>query len=213
MANIFVIDYETNGLNPYYNEIIEVAIKKIGSDNYYQTLVKPMNLSPINGYVTKKIVEITGITNDMIHESGVDKDVSTYNTIQYIKNNVPQDNSPIYLLAHNGNGFDFIFFRKYITEYNQENDMKLDQSVLNRINFIDTLLVAKSYLKNEYVNQPGLCRRYNIKNEAEHRALGDVLALEKLYIEMCKQKSLISKKSVPTYYFENPDILLNELFI
>ena len=193
MANIFVIDYETNGLNPYYNEIIEVAIKKIGLDNYYQTLVKPRNLSPINGYVTKKIVEITGITNDMILESGVDKDVSTYNTIQYIKNNVPQDNSPIYLLAHNGNGFDFIFFRKYIAEYNKENDMKLDQSVLNRINFIDTLLVAKSYLKNEYVNQPGLCKRYNIKNEAEHRALGDVLALENYTLKCVSKKSLISK--------------------
>lgn len=212
MSNIFVIDYETNGLNPYHNEIIEVAIKKIDSDNHYQTLVKPTNLHAIHGYVSPKIIQITGITNEMINESGVEKHISTYNTIQYIANNVSDDNSPIYLLAHNGNGFDFIFLRRYVHEYNLANEVDIDISILNRIVFIDTLLVAKSYLKNEYVNQPGLCKKYNIKNEAEHRALGDVLALEKLYKEMCRQKSMISKKNDETYYFNNPNILLQELY-
>tara|TARA_B110000285_G_scaffold230160_1_gene296224 strand:+ start:1452 stop:2093 length:642 start_codon:yes stop_codon:yes gene_type:complete len=212
MSNIFVIDYETNGLNPYYNEITEVAIKKVDNDNYYQTLVKPTDISPIHGYVSPRIVKITGITNEMINESGIDKNISTYNTIQYISNNVPNDNSPIYLLAHNGNGFDFIFLRRYIHEYNLVNEVEIDNSILTRIMFIDTLLVAKTYLRNEYVNQPGLCKKYNIKNEAEHRALGDVQALEKLYKEMCRQKSMISKKSDETYYFDNPNIVLQELF-
>ena len=212
MKNYFTIDYETNGLNPYYNQIIEVAIKKIGTENHYQSLVQPKQTIPIHGYVTPKIVSITGITNEMILESGVQEDVATFNTLQYISNNVPDDDSPIYLLAHNGNGFDFIFLRRYIRDYNQNNEIQLNQSIIDRIQFIDTLLVAKTYLKNEYVNQPGLCKKYNIVNEAEHRALGDVLALEKLFSVMCQQKSLIQGK-LRNYYFEHPEILINELFI
>ena len=27
MSNVFIIDFETNGLNPYYNDVIELAVK------------------------------------------------------------------------------------------------------------------------------------------------------------------------------------------
>ena len=33
--NTFILDFETTGLNPYHNEIIEVAIKKYKEDNIY----------------------------------------------------------------------------------------------------------------------------------------------------------------------------------
>ena len=33
MENIFIIDFETTGLNPYLNDIIEVAIKKINEED------------------------------------------------------------------------------------------------------------------------------------------------------------------------------------
>ena len=36
--NLFFLDFETTGLNPYLNDIIEIAIKKYGSDDFYQTL-------------------------------------------------------------------------------------------------------------------------------------------------------------------------------
>ena len=53
---------------------------------------------------------------------------------------------------------------------------------MNRFKYIDSLLLSKLFLKEERVNQPGLCRRYNICNDMERRAIGDVNALEKLYI-------------------------------
>ena len=67
-------------------------------------------------------------------------------------------------------------------------------NVLNRIKFIDTLNLAKSsHLRNERHNQPGLCKKYQITNQATHRALGDVKALEQLYIKMCEQFSFHRK--------------------
>ena len=41
MHTILILDFETTGLNPYLNDIIEIAIKKIGCDETFQTLVKP----------------------------------------------------------------------------------------------------------------------------------------------------------------------------
>ena len=41
VANLFFIDYEATGHNPYFDTITEVAIKKIFTDDYYQSLVIP----------------------------------------------------------------------------------------------------------------------------------------------------------------------------
>ena len=32
MDNLFVLDFETTGLNPYLNDVIEIAVKKIGTN-------------------------------------------------------------------------------------------------------------------------------------------------------------------------------------
>jgi len=205
--NLFILDYETTGLSPYFDGITEVAIKKLGEDHYYQTLVKP----PINGihykYVSDANIKITGITNEMIDEFGIDTNVSLYNTIKYIKNNSLE--GPIYIVAHNGTNFDFILLRRMIFNYQGD---PLNNDILNRINFIDSLNLAKAYIKNERHNQPGLCKKYQIVNESAHRALGDVNALEKLYIKMCEQFSFHNHKN-SDYYLNNPKILTQHLFI
>ena len=41
MNNTFLIDFETTGLNPYHDEIIEFAIKKYNDVSHIQSLVKP----------------------------------------------------------------------------------------------------------------------------------------------------------------------------
>ena len=205
--NLFILDYETTGLSPYFDGITEVAIKKLGEDHYYQTLVKP----PINGihykYVSDANIKITGITNEMIDEFGIDTNVSLYNTIKYIENNSLE--GPIYIVAHNGTNFDFILLRRMIFNYQGD---PLNNDILNRINFIDSLNLAKAYIKNERHNQPGLCKKYQIVNESAHRALGDVNALEKLYIKMCEQFSFHNHKN-SDYYLNNPKILTQHLFI
>ena len=45
--------------------------------------------------------------------------------------------------------------------FNYQGD-PLNNDILNRINFIDSLNLAKAYIKNERHNQPGLCKKYQI---------------------------------------------------
>lgn len=65
-SDYVVIDIETTGLDPLYDEIIEVSavryIDNVMSDRYV-SLVKPEN--PISDF----IANLTGITNDMVSNS------------------------------------------------------------------------------------------------------------------------------------------------
>ena len=45
--------------------------------------------------------------------------------------------------------------------------------------------------KKESVKQSILRRKYNVKNFAEHRAIGDIQALEQVYIRLCEQFSIL----------------------
>lgn len=64
-----VLDLETTGLNPYKDEIIEFGAIRVSLDSDthpgFQTLVKPQ------GIVSKKITEITGITQEMLDRDGI----------------------------------------------------------------------------------------------------------------------------------------------
>lgn len=208
--NIFFIDYETTGLNPYYNEPIEIAVKKLDSENYFQSLITP-ELNGINyQYVPQKIQEITGITDKDIIKSGKNIDDVSLSLLEYMKNNSGE--GPIYILAHNGYLFDFIFFRKMINEYLSKGGVKTRgtsfKSVIDRFEYIDTVLVARLLLRDETVRQPSLCKKYNIINDSEHRAYGDIIALEKIYKILCKHLSYIHKKNDEKYYIDRPDELL-----
>ena len=61
---VIILDFETSGLNPYQDDIIEIGAKVMGTDNYYTTLVKPRSDKLINA----KITEITGITNRLLRK-------------------------------------------------------------------------------------------------------------------------------------------------
>ena len=58
-------DFETTGLNPYHDEIIEFAFKN--DDDSISSLVKPS--SPLKTEITS----ITGITNQMIQKEGINQ--------------------------------------------------------------------------------------------------------------------------------------------
>ena len=115
--NILFLDFETTGLNPYLNDVIEVAIKKYDNEDYYQTLVKPKRLPRgLVTYIPPHITNLTHITDQMIHDDSITKSKAVYNMLQYIET-VCNNENPIYLISHNGTVFDFIIFRKLINEY------------------------------------------------------------------------------------------------
>ena len=61
MITKVILDFETSGLNPYHDDIIEIAMKVMDSDNQFTTLVKPKS----NECISDEISSLTGITNKM----------------------------------------------------------------------------------------------------------------------------------------------------
>ena len=89
----------------------------------------------------------------------------------------------------------------------------INESLVKRFKYIDTVLLARYLLPNDRVNQPLLCKRFNIKNNNEHRSMGDVNSLISIYVIICEQLSRIRGKKSDNYYLENTKDILEELFI
>ena len=200
LNNLFVLDFETTGLNPYLNDVIEIAVKKIGENDYYQTLVKPEELPPgLVKYVPPFITKLTGINDQMIIENSINPDNAITKTVEYI--NERSTRGPIYVISHNGTTFDFLILKRLMKQY------KISERFIRRLKYLDTLLFSKLFIKEGRFRQQDLCKRYNIVNDSEHRAMGDILALEKLYLSLCNEYSSIIDRDIKI------DEIIEEIYI
>ena len=185
--NIFFIDFETTGLNPYHDEIIEFAIKQRDTDDFISNVVRPNKTKVI----PPRITEITNITNDMVFSN---LSITPMNACELIFTFLKENYSGegfIYLIAHNGIPFDFVILKTLIKTYanNIDNDVKnIDLfDIYPKIRFIDSLDVSRKLVKNLYsYSQKNLCRVFNIVQENAHRAYGDVDDLNKVYNAVIK---------------------------
>lgn len=200
LNNLFVLDFETTGLNPYLNDVIEIAVKKIGENDYYQTLVKPEELPPgLVKYVPPFITKLTGINDKMIIENSINPDNAITKTVEYI--NERSTRGPIYIISHNGTTFDFLILKRLMKQY------KISERFIRRLKYLDTLLFSKLFIKDGRFRQQDLCKRYNIVNDSEHRAMGDILALEKLYLSLYNEYSSIIDRDITI------DEIIDEIYI
>jgi len=182
--NTFYIDFETTGLNPYHDEIIEFAIKKNNSEFKIENLVKPTRTI----LIPEKITEITGITSDMIFNN-----VNVISNMKAVENMFTflgehyDGNGYIYLVAHNGIRFDFVFFKELVNNYLLHKNSELKDikifDIYPKIRYIDSLDVARKMVPHLYsYSQKNLCKIFNIVQNNAHRAIGDVEDLENIYI-------------------------------
>lgn len=152
--NFTLIDIETTGLSPYWDEIIEIgAIKCVNCApvSTYTTLIKPH--TPIDEFTE----ELTGITNEMLEN---ERDISEIlpEFIEFIGSDI--------LIAHNAH-FDINFLYDAFE--------KIDISFSS--NFVDTLKLSRLARKDEeHHTLEDLCKRYNIVNEESHRSMSDCYA-------------------------------------
>ena len=183
--NVFFIDFETTGLNPYHDEIIEFAIKQRNTENFISNVVRPNKTKVI----PPKITEITNITNDMVFSN---LSVNSMNACELIFTFLKEHYSGegfIYLIAHNGIPFDFVILKTLMKTYANGNDIKnIDLfDIYPIIKFIDSLDVSRKLVKNlDSYSQRNLCRVFNIVQENAHRAYGDVEDLNKVYNAVIK---------------------------
>ena len=168
--NTLILDFETSGLNPYHDDIIEIAAKKFRSEDNYSTLIK------YKKSLDEKIIEITKITDEMLNKEGVSQRVAYHGFGDFIKSSFNLD-KPLYILAHNGNSFDFIFLKKILSTF----DFTIN------VRYIDTISVSKFVNPRLFSHRLAtLCHPniYNIVNTNAHRAMSDVVTTEKIFEKM-----------------------------
>lgn len=172
---VIIFDLETSGLNPYHDDIIEIGAKILNEDSSFQMLVKPKSGRP----VSKKITQITGITNRDLRANGQSWEQAYSEFYNWFFENT-KDKENITLVSHNGDTFDFVFFRRMLNDLSTlVDELNID---VEKINFIDTLPLSKRLYPNRtYYNQPSLARTFSIIVDNAHRAMGDVIVLEQLY--------------------------------
>jgi len=173
-----IFDLETSGLNPYHDDIIEIGAKVYNGENSFQILIKPKSERPIS----KKITEITGITNRQLRAEGHAWQEAYAQFYNWLFEATDNGSLPITLVSHNGDTFDFVFFKRMYHEFKKENEITLD---IANIIYNDTLPFSKRlYPGRTYYNQPSLARTFNIMVDGAHRAMADVIVLEQLYTRL-----------------------------
>ncbi len=197
--SVVFLDFETSGFNPYHDDIIEIAIKLMNSDTSFNTLVHPKS----NECISQRITAVTSITNELLRKEGIpwsDAFIELNDILKEIIKNSPD--GKLYIVAHNGETFDFIFLKRIFSELNSLNIKTINPK---NIVYIDSLLFARRLLKRESYKQETLCKTYNINTKGNHRALNDVIALEELYTKLCEilNKESNSRRNV----LENPQMI------
>lgn len=170
-ADVVVLDLETTGLSPVYDEITEIgAVKVVGGKivDRYSTLVNPKKMIP------KAVVELTGITDDMVKDAPAIEQVLP-ELVEFCKNSI--------VVMHNAH-FDMSFLKEKMSRFGYAFENT----------YVDTVLMAKLLL-------PGL-ETYALDNLADvlkisvtnhHRAMYDAELTMKIYIHLLQ---LLEKKGI-----------------
>ena len=204
---IIYFDFETTGLNPYHDKIIEYSFMIEDNDNTnISELVNPETK------MEKKITDITGIHPDML----ANKKNITYH-IEKIYNFISGTYNPSclytdkkYLIAHNATTFDKIFLMRELNAFKNtsiKNDNK-NKPYLNNIHFIDSLLLSRKVIPGLYsYSLKSLSKHFSV-SPGTHRALDDVIALKNIFEKLLILMSIETNTTV-NYLKENPQIILD----
>ena len=213
LSDLIYFDFETTGLNPYHDKIIEYAFIQEEGETY--DLDSESNSFDNNTYTSKlvnpeikfekKITEITGIYPDELKDKET-IEIQLPKIMDFI--NYDMKTKDIYLVAHNCDSFDRLFLLTQLKKYNSTHEKQLD---FKHIKFIDSLNLCKKLLPH--------IKSYSLKNMAEHfkiksgthRALSDTIALRELYInlmELLEKEMNINKD----YLLHTPSIVYDYLY-
>ena len=160
LANYVVIDIETTGLDPQWDNIIEVAAVRVENGVIIDTVQSLVN--PGHG-IDSFITDLTGITNAMLADAPT-VDLVMPNLIDFISDSV--------VVAHNAH-FDINFIYDDCLRI-------LKREFAN--NFVDTMRVSRRLFKEHTTHTlSALIERFNIEKRTMHRALADATITHECY--------------------------------
>ncbi len=188
VSNYIVFDLETTGLDCSFDDIIEIGAIKFEDNTEVSRFHSYVN---IKRDIPKKIVELTGITNEMIRNAPeLEKTLADFK--KFISDSV--------LIAHNSN-FDMKFLQ---TNYNRFLHITLDNSV------IDTLALSRKYLKNIQNHKLVTIKEYFDIQVGSHNALDDCEVTSKLYQYCFEQYHKFEYSGLAKEVFDTTLKLLND---
>lgn len=153
-----VVDIETTGFDPMFDEIIEVAgIKYRGRNEVgrFQSIVKPDD--GISDYITA----LTGITNEMVADAPGIEDVLP-RFLEFIGEDI--------VVGHNVH-----FDVNFIYDYAEDFELKPFSN-----NLVDTLRLSRRlYPELQSHKLSALAAHFGVEPDGEHRALADCVTTQK----------------------------------
>jgi DNA polymerase-3 subunit epsilon len=165
-AEFCVVDVETTGLSPSYNNIIEIGIIKVSGlkiIDSYQSLVNPQREVPY--YIT----QLTGITSDDVYNAPFFEDIA----------NEVADFISGHIIAGHNLSFDKSFLRKEFEACGKDVLLKHDVCTLKLARRMYPMLKSKSL--------GSVCRHLGVNNMSAHRALGDAKVTARILIKMISE--------------------------
>lgn len=165
MNNYIILDLETTGFSPLYDQIVEIGALRVEGNKVvakFQTFIK--------GVVVGSSVKIHGITQQMVDEGGIDL-LEAISLFKEFSQDYP-------IVAHNGNNFDFKFIKV------------VDDSLNNLL--VDSRVELKKIVNTSSYSLEKLVQVFKINNKVKHRALDDCYSLFEVLNKVKSQISSIS---------------------
>ena len=160
--DMVVVDIETTGLHPVFDEIVEIAAIKIRNfvvKDTFHSLIKPDKNIP------EDVIEIHGITNEMCENAPSAGEVLR-KFVEFV------GNSPV--IAHNAQ-FDISFIRNYVKKLL---NLEFDNPV------IDTLSLSREFFPFRSHALGSLVRDLGFEFTHLHRAMDDAIATLSVYYRL-----------------------------
>lgn len=160
-----IVDIETTGLYPAYDEIIEIGALKVKDDEIVDTFESLIYCDEIDEFIT----DLTGITTEMTLVAPK-IDIVLNEFLDFLKDDI--------IIAHNAN-FDVNFIYDAVESH-------MDKEFNN--DFIDTLRISrKAYSEFKTHRLKHLTKALDLKNQPSHRSISDCQTTLELYLK-CKEK-------------------------
>jgi len=153
-----VLDLETDGLNPFNDNIIEIGVVKVGEkQENFQRFIR------IEGKLPEEIKSLTRIDDEMLEEKGIPLKRALEEFIDFIGDTI--------ILGYNV-AFDIKFLNSSLEK---EGLAKINNKVYDIMQFVkkDNLFLNNYKLET-------VLKSYGIDEKVPHRALEDAILEEKL---------------------------------
>lgn len=176
---ILAFDFETSGLSPVNDRIIEIgAILLKRQDNLFKVEKELNCLIKQSKPLPEKIIEITGITDDLLNQEGISESEAFHLFLDIYKKDA-------LLVAYNLS-FDYAFLVQLFRRHYNDQTLFINNDVL------DVMAIYKD--RHPYPHRlDNVVSTYNISIVNTHRALDDVKATILGLIKMTEERNTISK--------------------